>query len=237
MSAIDGGAAPHTEKVTAAEVAAVAHGRAFNWTIRQCTTCQEPIQCVFTAGGYVGLDTTCHCVGYAGPLQLRSQQDVADLFNMQTPETRALMWRGFVEAATEAEPPLQHVKVVTAVEARRFEAGLEVELTRLLADNVVERAAHGDEGAPTGILTGFDTAFIIDDPYAGEPPIDPARMAAAVARVVITSQLDAADLEYGQALPRFAYGKKSGQLLQAHEYRSATTHRIEWKPLPEIEDL
>lgn len=86
------------EKVTEAEVRATVEKQNIKrWTLRTCSMCNAPLQYLF-GNDAVAYDSNCDCVSYWTPRQPRSYAEVADCFNMQTPEVRQRMWSDFASS-------------------------------------------------------------------------------------------------------------------------------------------
>jgi len=65
------------------------------WVLRECSICNAPLAYEFSAG-FVRYDSDCHCTHYYTPLEPRNIEDVVRVFNMQTPDVRANMWKRFM---------------------------------------------------------------------------------------------------------------------------------------------
>ena len=89
------------EKVTAQKIheAAAAYG-VERWNVRPCSLCGVQTGYEFN-GLAVTFDASCGCTDY-GNLQPRTYDNVADFFNMQTPEIRADLWAKFIAAGTKS---------------------------------------------------------------------------------------------------------------------------------------
>lgn len=86
------------EKVTAEQVEeAVKKYNIKSWVLRNCSLCEDPLSYLFHEG-LVLYDANCSCVNYWNPHQKRSYAELAETFNIQTPEHRASMWMKFLES-------------------------------------------------------------------------------------------------------------------------------------------
>lgn len=79
---------------------AVRHHGIFTWKFRQCSLCSSPLIYRIHEGSYCSLDTNCNCVGGFSPWIRKSFEDLADVFNNQTPEGRTVLWADFLKAGT-----------------------------------------------------------------------------------------------------------------------------------------
>lgn len=71
---------------------------------RSCSICNSPLSYIFSRdGSAAAFDSRCDCGSYSEP-QRQTFVDIADLFNMQTPETFAAMWADFLAQGTRKPP-------------------------------------------------------------------------------------------------------------------------------------
>ncbi len=68
------------------------------WALRSCSICQQPLYYVFE-DGKVGFAPGCGCTD-SGMIYARTYAQVAETFNMQTPEVRQRMWDSFIKSGT-----------------------------------------------------------------------------------------------------------------------------------------
>ena len=52
-----------------------------SWTLRECSMCETPLNFIFD-GDDVYYDSNCECVTYRTIPQLRTYEDIADIYNM-----------------------------------------------------------------------------------------------------------------------------------------------------------
>lgn len=92
-------------EVTAEQVQKAVNDRGiFSYSPRSCSLCSAPLRYLFSrAGNAVAFDSRCGCGGDSQP-NPRSFVDVANHFNLQTPEIRAAIWADFLKMGTRTPP-------------------------------------------------------------------------------------------------------------------------------------
>jgi len=71
-----------------------------SWTLRKCSICHTNLNYTFV-GDKVYYNANCNCGRHWEPLLVSSYREVANTFNLQTPEARKEMWDEFIASGSD----------------------------------------------------------------------------------------------------------------------------------------
>ena len=72
----------------------------FTWKYRHCSICSLPHIYRIHEGSFCSLDVNCTCSGGHRDWVRQTFDELADVFNNQTPERRAFLWADFIRSGT-----------------------------------------------------------------------------------------------------------------------------------------